>query len=366
MARGFVHHLNRVEGDVNLRDFQHASRLYLDNNYAYTPKAGWIYYVELKINSTLTSVIDDPLTRQQFQQWYARYNGQVGLLAKTVDMPKITIDTEVVNQYNKKTVIQKGINYGSVGITFHDDMSNMTTNLWKSYYQYYYGDSIDFVSKYRVGKYDSHTEGRNFRYGLNNAQTVPFFRSFVFYQLHQRKFTSFEIINPLIKSWDHDSLDQGDGVKMLTNKMVVDYETLIYDTGDDNYITRENVGFNTDHYDNTPSPLQVKKQQSPRYNLPLGRDDVFGRTGNPRFSPLNNLINAGPTSNRPTQTNNARPVPSEFKSSTSSKTASGVIITDTVTRHSPVGISVPNGRDSNKSVTQSTPVNLSNNRNPGP
>ena len=34
------------EGDgANLRDYQHASRLYVNNNYARMPKVGFLYYV---------------------------------------------------------------------------------------------------------------------------------------------------------------------------------------------------------------------------------------------------------------------------------------------------------------------------------
>jgi hypothetical protein len=364
MSRSVVKYLNQIDGDINLRDFQHASRLYLTDDlgssktYAFVPKAKWIYYVEIKINPLLESAILESETKDQFRQWYNRYNGKIGLLAKTVDMPKITIDTEIINQYNKKTVIQKGINYGTIGITFHDDMSNMTTNLWKSYYQYYYGDSIDFINKYRIGKYESYTEGRNFRYGLNNNQTVPFFVSFEIYQLYQRKFTKFEIINPLIKSWDHESLDQDSTNQMLTNKMSVEYETLIYDTSDDNYITSDNLVFNNVHYDRTVSPLPIGGKISDD-GLPLTTDNILGSLNNPKIGPLGRVVDKQSAGARPVRTNSISS--STFKSSTAIKTADGTIIfQQSSNQHSSVGISVPNGQDPNSSVTPTAPVNLRN------
>ena len=138
MANAFVNFLSAaVNASGNLRDYQHASRLYVNNFYDLAPKAGWIYYVVMNINPAIAAAITDPTLAAEFQTWYARYNGSVGLLAKQVDLPKFTVETETLNQYNKKTIIQKRINYNPISITFHDDMANATTNLWKSYYQYY-------------------------------------------------------------------------------------------------------------------------------------------------------------------------------------------------------------------------------------
>ena len=55
-------------------------------------------------------------------------------------MPKFKITTDTVNQYNRKAVVQTKLTYEPITITFHDDMANATTDLWKNYYQYYYAD----------------------------------------------------------------------------------------------------------------------------------------------------------------------------------------------------------------------------------
>jgi len=345
MSRGFVNHLKSLD---NFRDYRHASRLYLDNNFEFTPKASWIYYVVIEVNSNISNVIEDAQVRQEFITWYEKYKGQVGLLAKTVDTPNFTIKTETLNQYNKKTVIQTGIEYSTLGITFHDDMANMTTNLWKSYYQYYYGDGIDTIKKFKSGNaYDQYSDVTNHRYGLNNGQTEPFFKSFTIYQLHQRKYTSFRIINPLVKSWKHDQLDQTQGSKMLTSTMQVDYEAVIYDTEQDNYVTRDDPGFNRDHYDVTPSPLTAGP--SIGNELPLGRDAIFGTLNNSRPSPLDRLAQR-PSSSRiqPTSPNS---IPSQqLRSITASQTPNGVIISESLPEigsRNPVRINIPNGVPSN-------------------
>ena len=100
MANAFVNFLSEaVNASGNLRDYQHASRLYVNNFYDLAPKAGWIYYVVMNVNPAIAGTITDPAVSAAFQTWYARYHGSVGLLAKQADLPKFTIETEVLNQY---------------------------------------------------------------------------------------------------------------------------------------------------------------------------------------------------------------------------------------------------------------------------
>jgi len=291
MANPFVNFLDQaVNASGNLRDYQHASRLYVNNFYDLAPKAGWIYYVVMNINPEIQGAITDPTLAAEFQTWYARYGGRVGLLAKQADLPKFTIETETLNQYNKKTVIQKRINYGSISITFHDDMANATTNLWKSYYQYYYADSLgatnagistSITPKYIDKKYSDYND---LQYGLNNGQTVPFFISIDVYQLSRQQYTSFKIVNPMVKEWAHDQLDQTQGNKVLTSKLTVDYETVIYDTSPTNFSSLQNPGFAADHYDRTPSPLSIGGVGTNSILGPggimAGAQDVFGSLAN--------------------------------------------------------------------------------------
>ena len=284
MSNSFVNFLNgAVAGSGNLRDYQHAARLYVDNFYELAPKAGWMYYVVVYVNPDIVSTITDNQRKTQFQSWLTRHRGVVGLLAKTVDLPRFTVQTETLNQYNKKTIVQKQINYTPVAISFHDDMANATTDLWKYYYQYYYADSLDssklsvpasIVPKYKESKY---VETNN-RYGLNNSQSIPFFTSIDIYQLYKQKFTSFKLVNPIIKEWAHDGMDQSQGGKLMSSRMTVEYETVIYGTPTK---TRElPPGMTDTHYDRTPSPLSIGGQGTVSVlgegGVLAGASDIFG------------------------------------------------------------------------------------------
>lgn len=280
MSNFFSNFLGGVmDGSGDLRDYQHASRLYVSNFYELAPKAGWIYYVVLNINPELITKNGISATspfRKDFEKWHNKYRGTVGLLAKQVDLPKFTIQTEILNQYNRKVVVQKQLTYSAVSITFHDDMANSTTDMWKHYYQYNIADSVGTTnvaaSKYQDTKYKDYTDPNNSSYGLSNGQQtrIPFFTSIDIYQLHKQRFTSFKLVNPVIKEWAHDQLDQTQGNKMLTSKMTLDFETVIYNTEATNRTTKEKPGFTLHHYDTTPSPLRIGGK---------GNNSIFGAGG---------------------------------------------------------------------------------------
>jgi hypothetical protein len=391
MANAFVNFLSGVlNGSGNLRDYQHASRLYVSNTYELAPKNGWIYYVVVNINPDLANAITDNTLKTEFNAWYNKYKGMVGLLAKQVDSPKFTVETEILNQYNRKTVVQKRINYDSLSIVFHDDMANVSTNLWKAYYQYYYGDSNDSSfggtvktksAKYSDNKYNEFNGQQTYRYGLNNSQSIPFFDSIDIYQLNQRHYTSFKIVNPIIKSWQHDQLDQTQGNRVLTSKLVVDYETVIYDTKDTNAVTKGNPGFNKNHYDTTPSPLSIGGQGTTSVlgpgGLVAGAKSVFGTLTNPGASPLDLLNAAIQTGNIVRNAKNISTAglkeegtgiltsvlsgieqsPSIPGQTTGQRIISGTLngLNQTLT---PAGINVPTGNKTTNNSVKATPVTI--------
>ena len=302
MANPFVNFLGgAINGSGNLRDYQHAARLYVDNFYALAPKAGWMYFVILYVNPEVANSIKDSTQKAEFQSWLTKHRTVVGLLAKSVDLPRFSMKTETLNQYNKKTVVQTQINYAPVSVSFHDDMSNATHDLWKHYYRHYFADSLDsgslsspasIVPKYTDTKFKD-TSNQNYNYGLNNGQTVPFFTAIEVYQLYQKKFTSFKLVNPVIKEWAHDSVDQSAGNKMLASKMTVDYETVIY--GKSTTVNERPIGFAETHYDRTPSPLSIGGQGTVSIlgegGLLAGATDVFGSIENMDMSNPLDIMN---------------------------------------------------------------------------
>jgi hypothetical protein len=245
------------------KSYSHATELYVSDNYARAPKLGFLYFVSFNINPTALANSYWPKNGQQ----------DVGLLVKKVDQPKFKIATETINQYNRKTNVQTKITYEPISIEFHDDNSEITNNLWINYYKYYYEDSN--YNKDGVAFSDTKFNIDNFRYGLDNGQTVPFFDSVDIFVLHQGKFTQMTIKNPLITQWDHDSLNQSEGTKILQNKMTLAYESVYYSTGEIVPGSTPN-GFAARYYDNVHSPLRVGTELNPN-GTSVGPNDVYGK-----------------------------------------------------------------------------------------
>lgn len=294
MSNAFTNFLSTVGSgifgnDADLKDYQHASRLYVQDRYIKSPKFGFLYYVVFNFNQKVTGLLEKTDLKRD-----------VGFLVKKIDLPKFDIETETLNQYNRKTIIQKTLKYGKVNVEFHDDNGNLTRDLWKSYYQYNFADSLGdkpqitnrqtgrtqtaaIPRKYTDTKYGS----VDYTYGLNNGQEDRFFLSIDIYVLHNKRFSQFTLVNPLISSWAHDTLDQEQGNKVLINRMELEYETVLYSQGK---VKRSRggkpgegtpPGFASLYYDTTPSPLRVGGKGSlfGAGGVMDGIEDIFGEDG---------------------------------------------------------------------------------------
>lgn len=251
---------------AQLSDFQHASRMYVANTYARAPKVGFLYFVQFNLNKV--ALVDPTWAGSQ------KNIDIVGLLVKRMDLPKFNIATETLNQYNRKTVVQTKLSYGNVNIEFHDDNSDITTNLWKNYYKFYYMDGRYGNNKSHPKEFvDTKYGTTDYRYGFRTDRTTltddPFFDSIDVYVLHQQRFTQMTLINPKIISWEHDSVNQDESSKIMSSKMTLAYEDVIYKQG--KIKKKEGSGaFTAKYYDQTPSPLSVSG---------LGTNTLFGGGG---------------------------------------------------------------------------------------
>jgi hypothetical protein len=270
----FLHGATNPKG--NLGDYEHAARLYTDNNMRLTPKLKHLYHVVFNINPRIKSLLG---TQNVFDKT------EINLLVKSIDLPGYSIKTETVNQYNRKKVVQTGVEYNPVNLEFHDDNAGITTFLWESYFRYYYADS-NYTNRNSDGSpgktstaYQKTTRnpktptgslslnsmygGANslaYKYGLDRGgKPEHFFTSIQVFQLHPQNvkptFTSFTLINPIISKFQHDKLAQ-DGSEFTMNTMTIEYEAVFYNRGNTKAGSIP-ANFATTHYDHMPSPLTL-------------------------------------------------------------------------------------------------------------
>ena len=237
--------LKGLSRGVNIRDFQHANKIFVSDAYALAPKYSYLFHVAFDINSTLSRM---PTTEKL----------QMGTLVKSVSLPKYSIDTKTLNAYNRPNIIQNKIKYQDVTVTFHDDGADVIRDFWYDYMSHYYRDSDYSEPMYKQNtRYNpQQTEYWGYLPAKYNAHGAieQILDSIRIYSLHQKRFTEYVLINPKITSFGHGQHSYSETSGLLENTMTVQYETVLY-----NYGTvlqgGEPNGFATLNYDKVPSPL---------------------------------------------------------------------------------------------------------------
>lgn len=236
----------------NLRDYRHASRLFLANNYELAPKYTWLFHVYFDLNPELT----DLNQRQQIES---------GMLVKSTDLPRFRIDTKINNNYNRPCISQTKIRYEDINITFHDDSANVVRKLWFDYFNYYYrdmdnnyGDATGSLNPVYLKSNKQVLGQRNlynkFGYSPRRNSNIAnqYIQAIRIYSFHQKRFSEYTILNPTISAYRHGTHQNGqDGT--LENQMTIQYEAVLYAGG----FAKIARGFADLHYDKAPSPLTV-------------------------------------------------------------------------------------------------------------
>lgn len=261
MSNAFTNFLGSVASGIfdtsaDLKSYEHADRLYVKDNYARSPKFGFLFYVVFDINKRL---FQNAEKNKLFQTFLNRKKTAIGFLAKSIDLPKFQIQVDEFNQYNRKTLVKTKIKYQPITVEFHDDNSNITTELWKTYYEYYIADG-NYGNKNKSLNYEFFNTkygAADYKYGLANNYNAQFFDKIDIYVFHQQKYTQYTLVNPVITDWTHDQVAQDNTNKMLTSRMTINYETVFYNIDPKNRVTKNNPEGFRQYYDQSPSPLSI-------------------------------------------------------------------------------------------------------------
>ena len=280
-------------GNDYLRDYTHASKIFRTNGYANSPRFKYLFHVYFNLNTTQIPQLQNIFSTPDVTT--------IGLLVKTIELPKYKLDVETLNQYNRKRLIQKKINYDPVSIKFHDDGGDLIRTMWYNYYSYYYKDPSQ---KYQgiantngsIGALNTQSNGFDYNRrdiydnqrisnvndwgyigeaysdGTNAQGGKPaFFKDITIYGLDQHQWCSYTLVNPLISEWNHDTYDYSQGNGVMENSMIINYETVKYYSGAIGSTPSTTVtGFaQTDNYDQQKSPL----------TRPGGTRSVLGQGG---------------------------------------------------------------------------------------
>ena len=233
--------------------YDHATRLFLSDNFRLAPKQSFLYYVfinvdKIALQTLVGSLCSEAVSSQSLIEQY-----ETGLMAKRVELPRFNIQTRSLKAYNRKNIFQTGIMYDPISITFHDDAADTVLKFWNDFYTYYYRDSDYNSTLYTVPhKYEARAR-EGWGYTPRNNNLKPFIRDIQIFSLHNKRFTEYRLINPIITNWRHGEHDSSASNGIMEASMTVDFETVKYYTG---YVNPVDVnGFAIIHYDDTPSPI---------------------------------------------------------------------------------------------------------------
>jgi hypothetical protein len=229
---------------VFLRDPRFASKVYKtkDANLTRLPRAKFLFFVRFQRGAGQLPgqfSVSDSLND---------INTGISFLAKTVDRPKIRFNTETLNQYNKKRVIQTQVKYESVRMQFYDTADDKVILNFINYFRWYYGDArARDTSPWSQDSVESSFEPLNVGQDINvwpgfNPPTTPSPQSESFSKLvGQNRFftyidvitfggntlTGYRLVNPIITSFDPDEMDAASS-EPATVSMTFDYEAVIW------------------------------------------------------------------------------------------------------------------------------------------
>lgn len=265
----------------NLGDARHAARLYIDNQYTRAPRTKFLYHVQFNINRPA-------VLSANFLKLHQK---TIDMMVKQADLPKITLEHEIKNQYNRKKVIYKDIKYEGLNIVFHDDNLGVINALWAQYLSWYSNERLlpptfwtqtngpyspldgtqsgsERIAITGAAAGADDPQSGTVRYGLDvpkKAFVRPFFDSITIYTLSRKKFNSYTLINPHITSWNHGNVDQASNNGTIEATMNIVYETVLYGTGSIVKGTSATAAlprqFTDLYYDKTPSPLTIQGGQ---------------------------------------------------------------------------------------------------------
>jgi len=237
--------LTGLTRNTKIRDYQHANKIFVSNSYELAPKNSYLFHVAFDVNSTLSRLPNLEKIK-------------LGLMVKTVSLPKYTVDAKTMNAYNRPNIVQNKIKYDPVTITFHDDGADVVRDFWYDYMSHYYRDSDYSPSFYQQSTRYNEQQSEHWGYlpaKYQSSGSVERILNFIkIYSLYQKRFTEYILVNPTVTSFQHGQHSYSDTNGTMENTMTVSYETVLYNYGTVK-VGEEPAGFATLLYDKTPSPL---------------------------------------------------------------------------------------------------------------
>jgi len=241
-----------------LRDYHHAAKTFTQEpGYTKTPYTGFNFHVSLSFNNLL-----------------GRFRGietkDISVLVKSTDLPETQFETETLNQYNRKRIINKRVVYQPIKLEFHDDIANNIRNMWIAYNQHYNADSNHSInSTWNIDDvYANYSLNR--RYGLDNGNSLPFINKIEIFSMGNGEYSKMLLVNPVINSAQFSDHEYSDSAKTMSMSLTIEYENVIYSAGTNDQISDFGKN-NPENYDQNESLLEATNLTARMSNISINR-----------------------------------------------------------------------------------------------
>tara|TARA_B100000035_G_scaffold36440_1_gene27582 strand:- start:1911 stop:3173 length:1263 start_codon:yes stop_codon:yes gene_type:complete len=163
----------------------------------------------------------------------------------SISMPGYAKKAQTLNQYNKKRVIQTGIDYAPITMLAYDTRDGEFEKFLKQYSEYYYAGSMNYGSSF--------IEFNNKLAGTKLQEHKNFITTLTILRVNSRIDTNIiQIYNPMITNIDSDTLDYSDS-GLVQYRITFIYEGYDIRSNDNPILTNER-GFVPENIQTLPEP----------------------------------------------------------------------------------------------------------------
>ena len=181
-----------------------------------------------------------------------------------IDRPKATPTLKELRQYNRKRLVQTGIEFGDLNVTMHDTVDDRVLRVWQAYYKWYFGEGRMADKKKTawtsnvIDQLDT-TAAAQWGFSPPNASNTlsntNFFDSLDIYTFYGKRYTQVRVYNPKISGMEFEAMDS-EGTTLTTCSFTIKPEGIEYINTGEIISSTEIVLFNLntgDYYE--PSDL---------------------------------------------------------------------------------------------------------------
>ena len=160
-------------------------------------------------------------------------------LVRTADLPAVAFRTETKNAYNRKKIINYGVDYAPVNMTVYDTVGNEWLTTLMKYFSYHYMDPRNESKNGREISGDQSRIGgaetagadtfmaqdtwNSNKAGYNTNVTANFFERIDYVLYHANRGVQYSIINPVLTQFKPGSIDYSDS-GFMDFEMSFEYE----------------------------------------------------------------------------------------------------------------------------------------------